>query len=234
MKIFCVPREKEELQIEINENTLTCIYKKWRKSWNLPALFDKHKLTSDNLSLQVWATTKGFIEPFHPTPTRLDFPVDLLKKSGEAIDNQLFYIMFNGRNECCICSRTFKIKSDSADVVVCEGSPFEQAVKLYPGFAVNSRNYDKKRKLLFKLDCNDSLSGNEKQVDILTKIVKVLARHYADEIAEELPEYAEFFEAVEETGALTQDTVSECIENMRKHKQFIRNAVEEYRDDKDK
>jgi len=234
MKIFCVSREKEELQVEIQNNILTCKYKEWTKSWDLGVLFDDNRLTSDNLSLQVWATTKKILEPFHPTPTRLYFPVDLLKDSGEGIDDQLFYIMFNGRNDCCICSRTFKIKSNTGEVVVCNDTPFAEVVKLYPGFAQNSTNYDKKRHLLYKLDCNDSLSGNEKQVDMLTKIVKVLASHYAEEISQDFPEYQDFFDAVDETSTLTQDTATSCIDNMRKHKEFIRNAIEEYRSDKNK
>lgn len=234
MKIFCVSREKEELQVEIQNNILTCKYKEWTKSWDLSILYDVNKLTSNNLSLQVWATTQQILEPFHPRPTRLYFPVDLLKKSGEAIDNQLFYIMFNGRNEYCICSRTFKIKSKTAEVIVCEENPFAEVTKLYPGFIASSQNYDKKRHLLYKLDCNDSLSGNEKQVDMLTKIVKVLAARFEDEITAEFPEYADFIAAVEETSSLTQDSADDCIKNMRQHKSAIRQAIREYRSDKNK
>lgn len=88
-----------------------------------------------------------------------------------------------------------------------------------------------KRRLLSNLDANNSLSGLEPQVDIITKIVlRILANNpvLLEEVKKEIPLFDDFVAAYEEGNLLNLKTLESCIEEMRVQKTKIRAEQGEY------
>ena len=85
------------------------------------------------------------------------------------------------------------------------------------------------------VDPNDSLSGLEAQVDILTKIVIAFMEEFPDEFSKIKKEnffLNRFIEANSKTSLLNIKTAEKCIEEMSKQKTLIRNTQKKYYEEK--
>lgn len=105
----------------------------------------------------------------------------------------------------------------------------------FPEYGIHLRGRDARRKMLMAVDLNDSLSGLEAQVDILTKIVIAFMEEFPDEFSKIKKEnffLNRFIEANSKTSLLNIKTAEKCIEEMSKQKTLIRNTQKKYYEEK--
>jgi len=238
MKVFyCKEQSVKKLSFEVDGFDL--IARMWEDDtvvfsgqWNIPGLFQSLKTNSNNFTVKVYYNDAAFTKAVHIMPSRDDMKTFvrnmLVSESGGYSKGIAFVIFFNGVNDYCIVSTAMEVKPTVFVDLEKVADPDAAALNYYPNFKANMKRYKAKQELLRKLDCNDSLCGNEAQVDILTKIVKVLAAKYPDEVAAAVPEYQQFFQVSDETSVLTLKTTAGAIADMKKQKENIRNAQQEY------
>lgn len=96
----------------------------------------------------------------------------------------------------------------------------------YPIFKNTISKLDAKRKCLAGINVNESLSGLESQIDLLSLIVKKIISKYPD--LQYDTEIVSFFNALSLNSVNTLKSNKEMLEEMNKQKTIIRNKQREY------
>lgn len=222
------------VQEEIKQDAKTKIVEKvaFSKTWEIAELY-KLRTNSNNFTVKVYFNDTAFTKVIRIMPSRENMKEYcknmIVSENGGQSKGIAFSVFFNGPVDCCVVVNNFTVKQSAGIELVKSDNPDRSAFQYYPNFLNNMKRFKAKQELLAKLDCNDSLCGNEAQVDILTKIVKALVELNPDRtIREKVPELDAFFEAVDSTSVLTLKTTTKAIQDMKKQKENIRHAQQEY------
>ena len=111
--------------------------------------------------------------------------------------------------------------NSNVDVILAKYPSYERVLKLK----------DARRAILVQLDPNDTLSGLEAQLDILTSLVLAMIKAQPDTISivEKIFPRIHDFEAIfDEINVITVKDVDKCIEEIKNNKSFIRLRQKEY------
>lgn len=101
----------------------------------------------------------------------------------------------------------------------------------FPEYQRNIDLMEAQRKNLVNLDPNNSLSGSEAQLDLLTMILLLFMQKFpteTEQLLQDFPALTDFIDIYSETNVLTLKPIGESLETMRKEKNSIRRSLNEY------
>lgn len=132
-------------------------------------------------------------------------------------------------NELLIISNSFPC-SDNAELYT-DSRGMDVILKEYPDYLYEYNKRNKKKEILLSLDCNNSLSGLEPQVDYLTMILKDIIFDNEDiknKLIKKYPNIENFFNVCGAENVLNIKPEEKLFEEIKAQKELIRQKQTEY------
>lgn len=133
-----------------------------------------------------------------------------------SVDNGLIICMLP-TNDIELCSTLFRNTNE--------------ILYLFPDFKTKFEQINKKREVIMNLDCNESLSGLEPQVDYLTMILKDIIFDNEDiknKLIKKYPNLDIFFNVCDTGNVLNIKPENSMFNEIKKQKELIRQKQTEY------
>lgn len=218
-------KNEEKVSFEINNNIMKIIYTINGNdiicSFGLFDIFKQHGDYVIGLNRNKNALS-------YPMNIKISRDNNLFKEINE-LENVICNLHFgNSIDELLVISQ---VPVESECEVIGDKRVFDVILETYPDFQSKYNRRLVKKKILSELDCNESLSGLEAQVDYLTLVVKYLIdgdKEIKDKVSMLYPNAEKFFDICGSDNVLSIKPEHELFNEIKTQKEKIRKYQTKY------